>query len=55
MDLFAEAVDGAIAVLDAVGFKAQVRPPPPSTAGDIYQADGALEAFVDDRTLRMYV
>ena len=54
-DLFAEAVDGALAALRGVGISAQVSPPVPGAAGDPFKADGALEVFVDDRSLNMSV
>jgi len=54
-DLFAEAVDGALAALDAVGIKAQVRPPPPRNTGDPSQADVVLEVSVDDRSLNVSI
>jgi hypothetical protein len=54
-DLLAETVDGALAVLAAVGISAQVRPHVPGTARDHAQADAVLEVFVDDRSLNMSV
>jgi hypothetical protein len=54
-DLFAKAVDGALAALDAVGIKGQVRPHARKNTGDISQADLVLEIFVDDRSLNMSV
>src|ERR1019366_5882311 len=55
MDLFAEAVDGALSALDAVGIKAQVRPTASGNAGDSSRADAVLEVSVDDRSLNMSV
>jgi hypothetical protein len=54
-DLFAEAVDGALSALDAVGFKAQVRLTAPGDARESSQADAELEVSVDDRSLNMSV
>ena len=55
IDLLAEAVDGALAALDAVGINAQVRLTAPGDAGESSQADAVLEVFVDDRSLNMSV
>jgi DNA-binding transcriptional ArsR family regulator len=41
--------------LDAVGIQAQVLLPSPGNAEDSSKADGALEVFVDDRSLNMSV
>jgi hypothetical protein len=55
MDLFAEAVDAALAALDAAGIRAQVRPPSSRTGGDSSQIDGVLEVSVDDRKFNVSV
>ena len=54
-DLLAEAVDGALAALETVGIRAQVRPAPPGDSRDSSHAGAVLEAFVDDRSLNMSV
>ena len=54
-ELLAEAVDGALTALDAVGIRAQVRPIARGDAGDPAQADAVLEVLVDDRSLNMSV
>jgi hypothetical protein len=54
-DLFAEAVDGALAALQAVGISAAVRPPERGGAEDPPQADGVLDVTVDDRAFAVWV
>ena len=55
IDLFVKAVDGALVALDAVGIRAQVRPPARDNTGDFSRADVVLELVVDDRSLNMSV
>jgi hypothetical protein len=55
IDLFAEAVDAAVAALDAVGIKALVRPPHRDGAEDSSQADAVLDVTIDDRAFLVLV
>jgi len=55
IDLLAEAVDAAVAVLHAVGIKAAVRPSHAAGAVDSSQADAVLDVTVDDRVFAVLV